>query len=382
MVFLIGQLGRAGSERQLYLLLKNMDAGRFERSVIVFNPSARKTYDQALERIGVEVIAIPPKYSGVFGRLRFIHARLRRLRPHVVHSWTLHDNPYAGVAGRLARVPVRWGSLRGSFLSAGMQSQPWLYKFLCLRGVSRIIVNSQSLVQEVKTLGLPAERVDLASNCIDIPADEGDSRKTPPSDIPVIPGCPPVEGRPLIGIVGNLKRVKNHLMFVRAIAALRPRFPGVRALIVGQPSSGEPEVETEIRREIDRLGLAETVILTGFREDAVELMRHFTLFCMTSNSEGLPNAVLEAMAAGCPVVSTRVGGVPEIIIKGVNGWLVDPGDAPGLTAALDHLLNHPELARELGAKGRETVKNRFSCGAIAAQMERLYERAVSRRAGG
>ena len=125
-IHLIGQLGYGGSERQLFLLLEQADHDRLEHHVVVFNPSPNRVYDEDLKSIGVHIWGIPETRKGVAARALFLLRLFRRLRPSIVHSWTVHDNPYAGIIGKLAGVPVRWGSLRGSPELAGFRRSPSL----------------------------------------------------------------------------------------------------------------------------------------------------------------------------------------------------------------------------------------------------------------
>ena len=107
-IYLIGQSGLGGSERQLYLLLKHMDKTRFELHVVVFNPSPNYTLDDDLRKAGVMVHSIPDEVKGIPARTFWIYRLLRYLKPHVVHSWSIHDNIYAGLVGWLARDRVGW----------------------------------------------------------------------------------------------------------------------------------------------------------------------------------------------------------------------------------------------------------------------------------
>jgi glycosyltransferase involved in cell wall biosynthesis len=104
--------------------------------------------------------------------------------------------------------------------------------------------------------------------------------------------------------------------------------------------------------------------------------------CLTSHTEGTPNVVLEAMAAGRPVVATRVGGVPELIADGINGLLVEPGDVEGLARAITRLLNDPDLAQRLASAGQQMVKQKYGCKHIVSQLEQLYCDAVAAHRSG
>ena len=118
LAYLIGQIGLGGSERQLLVLLEHLDRSRHECCVIVFHPSPEGELHREFERLGVDVVDVPEDRRGVFARLGFLTRALRRRRPHVVHAWSAHANPWASLAGRLAGVPVVLGSLRTTLHSS------------------------------------------------------------------------------------------------------------------------------------------------------------------------------------------------------------------------------------------------------------------------
>ena len=294
-VHLINQLGRGGTERQLYLLLSH-SAGPLEHRVVVFNPSPHETWEDELRRAGVPVLTVPSSCRGVARRVVWLWRTLKPLGVDVVHSWSVHDNPYAGVVGRLARIPVRWGSLRNTLDTEGARRLPSFVRPLLLRAVDRLLVNCRALADELEELGLPDERVAVLPNCVEIPPEA-----KPNVDLTSFGVMP---GAPVVGVVANLRPRKNLLVFVRAMQEALAGRPRARALIVGQALAGEPGYEAEVRAEIERLGLAEQVFVTGFRADVQALLARLDVVCLSSDHEGMPNALLEAMAAGRPVVAT------------------------------------------------------------------------------
>lgn len=362
-VHLINQLGRGGTERQLCLLVRHFDPARFVHRVVAFNPSRHAPWNRELEEAGVEILEVPADCPGVARRIAYLARRLWRPRPHVLHSWSLHDNPYAGVVGRLLGIPVRWGSLRNTFFTEGVRRLPRIYRYLMLRSVDRIVVNARALADELIEHGYPAERVEVLANCV--------VRESGVSDLEDLA----VEG-PRIGVVANLRERKNLLMFIRAMGRVLPRHPDARALIIGQPIAAEGDVVARVEAEIERLGLAGRVRVTGFRADVAAILERLTVFCLTSNREGMPNVVLEAMAAGRPVVATRVGGVPELVDHGWNGYLVDPDDDEAMAERVDELLADPEHAARLGANGRERARCEHDCTVAARRLAELYESAL------
>lgn len=356
-IYLIGQLGLGGSERQLALLLKHLDKTRFEPHVVVFNPSPNVTLEDDLRRDGVIVYEMPARRRGVLSRLVWLWQLLRRIRPRIVHSWTFYDNAYAALAGALARIPLRLGSLRGALNAPGFSSASLLARWLILYGVHGHVVNAQQAVDELRAAGVDPQRIFLLPNAVEIPS------------IPAHP-LPPRR----VGMVANLRREKNYPLFLRGLAKTLTDFPDVCGVMVGQAVLPyDPQTPLLIQAEIERLGLPGRLVQAGFQSDVSSFLAEWEIFCLTSDSEGTPNVVLEAMAAGLPVVATRVGGIPQVIEHDVTGLLIPPGDESALAAALRDLLSHPEKARRMGRAARERVEREFSPRVILPVLESYYQ---------
>ena len=180
-------------------------------------------------------------------------------------------------------------------------------------------------------------------------------------------------------IVGNLRAIKNHLMFIEAMSTVSRRFPGVCGVIIGQAPPTEPEMPGILRERIRELALEQVVLLAGFHPDVQRLFSGATVVCMTSNQEGSPNAILEAMACGRPVVATRVGGIPELVIDGVTGLLVEAGNAEEMATALGRVLDDDALADRLGAAGQLLVARQFDPLRTASRLAALYLDSLRRR---
>ncbi len=367
-VHLIGQLGLGGSERQLLVLLQHLDRDRFENHLVVFNPSPHGELHQEFEQLGIPVITVPPACRRVSQRLRFLWRTCRRLAPDVIHSWTAHDNPYAGIVGRLAGIRGRFGSLRTTLHSTLMANLPRSYRWLVLHGVAELVVNSETAARELREQGIRPRRIRLLRNCV--PAPPAD---VAPADLEEL-GI--AAAQRVIGLIGNLRAVKDHLFFVDAMARVLPEVPELRVLLVGQPLPSEPDYPRRIEERIERHGLRGRFVITGFRSDVPALLRRMEICCLSSKSEGMPNVVLEAMAAARPVVATRVGGVPELVEDGDGGILIEPGDVGGFAAAVSRLLAEPELARRMGERGRERARRRHDCAAAALYLGDLYRQAL------
>ena len=172
--------------------------------------------------------------------------------------------------------------------------------------------------------------------------------------------------------VGRLQAPKDPITLVRALAELGATGRGGDRRRRPRPAA----VESEVRR----LGLESVVRLAGERDDVGELLAGADLFVLSSRSEGLPLSILEAMAAGLPVVASSVGGVPELVVEGETGLLVPPGDPHALAAAMERLLDDPALRRRLGAAGRTRVSEHFDL-AVARRAHLDLYRALLADAG-
>jgi glycosyltransferase involved in cell wall biosynthesis len=172
---------------------------------------------------------------------------------------------------------------------------------------------------------------------------------------------------PVVGLVGRLVPAKAPEVFVRALALAVARVPGLRGLVVG-----DGPLRSELEAEARRLGLGASVVFAGVRHDVPELLPGLDALAFSSLREGLSMAMLEAMAAGVPVVATDVGGTPELIVHGVTGLLVPPGRPESLADALVGLLEDEDGRDAIREAARRCVEERFSLGQMTAAHEALY----------
>jgi glycosyltransferase involved in cell wall biosynthesis len=206
---------------------------------------------------------------------------------------------------------------------------------------------------------VPPDRVSLIPNAV-IPA---------PDDPPNLSGTLP-DGwleEPLVGVVARLQPEKGVATFLKAAALVSKASPGARFLVVG-----DGPLREELRDLVGRLGVEDRVRFLGYRTEARALIRLLDVLVVPSLTEGSPLIVLEAMAAGVPVVASAVGGVPDQARHGEEGLLVPPGDPEALAGAMDELLRDPRRARRLGAAGRRRTENGFSHETLVRRIEGVY----------
>jgi glycosyltransferase involved in cell wall biosynthesis len=177
-----------------------------------------------------------------------------------------------------------------------------------------------------------------------------------------------------VSIVGRIFPIKNHRLFLDAAALVAIQEPSVYFIIVG---------DGVLRREMEdharELRIADRVIFTGWRHDLPRIYADTDLLVVSSNNEGTAVSAIEAMAAGRPVIATRVGGLPDLIAEGETGLLVPPGDPDGLATAVLRLLHDPETACRMGQSAKAMVQERFSVQRLIVDMENLYHQLLAQK---
>jgi len=172
--------------------------------------------------------------------------------------------------------------------------------------------------------------------------------------------------------VASLLPIKDHATLFRAVAALVPDWPALRLVVVGQGPELEP-----LRALSNELAIENAVRFAGLRPQVPSFHYLFDISVLSSISEGFPNSLVEAMAAGRPIVATDVGGVRDAVHPGENGVLVAPGDAPAFADALRVLLRDPDLRRAMGTAGAHRARVEFHATTVVGSLERLYERLLA-----
>jgi len=232
-----------------------------------------------------------------------------------------------------------------------------------LRRMDRVVCVSAGQAARVRRCGVPAEKVVVIHNAIRTERFELAS-PGPRASLQALFSSP---CQWIVGAAGRLSPEKGFDVLVDAAAAITRREPAVGFVLYG-----EGVLRASLTRRIEAAGLNGRFLLPGFRKDLDRVLPSLDLLVLPSHTEGLPNVVLESLAAGVPVVATAVGGTPEVLDDGISGYLVPPGDAGALAERIGDLLGSEDRRRAMGRDGQERVQRDFTFAAQAVQYQRLF----------
>jgi glycosyltransferase involved in cell wall biosynthesis len=353
--YVIGQLTRGGAEQQLYELVRGIDRQRFH--CVVYCLSERTDpFGEMIAATGVAVKTLPHRRRLELGRILTLARLARADRIDVLHAFLVHASGYAWPAQRLAGVPCLITSARSGRTAGGVRD--WIIG-RAFQSSDAVICNGEAVREFIAhRYSAPTAKCRVIYNGVDLTRFSPRSASAPALD----------HQGPTIITVGRLVAEKDLLLFLEAAALMLRACPSARFLIVG-----EGPCRSELERGAAERGLGPAVSFLGGRADIPDLLHAADVFWLTSASEGLPNALLEAQASAVPVVTRDVGAAREIVRHGVTGYVVPRRDAPAFVAYTRELLANPERARAMGLAGRRVVEATFSLDVMVRSTERLYE---------
>jgi len=355
---MIDSLETGGSERQFAELARSLDPAAFDVHLGCLQqggPFAKNLGEMQHFPLG----------GSLYG-LRSVRARLglarhlRRSGIAITHAFDFYSNLTLIPAARLARMSVVLGSQRqmGDLLTRA-QSRAQAAMF---RWCDAVVCNSRAAADRLIEEGLPERRVVVIGNAL-----------APEAFEDIAPALPRRPGVLRVGMIARMNaRYKNHHVFLRAAVRIHDKFPDVEFLLVG-----DGPLRSELEQEAEKLGLRDRVQFLGDRRDISALLASMDLSVVPSASESLSNVALESMAAGVPVVATRVGGNPELVSE-QRGLLVPPDDEGALAAALECLLRDTAQRAAFGRNAREFAQQNFSREIVRDQYQQLYTELLAR----
>jgi glycosyltransferase involved in cell wall biosynthesis len=357
--FLITELDPGGAERALFRLATGLDRERYALRVGCL--SGKGVVGEWLERAGIEVFRCGMGGIWDISALRRLRRELVSWQPDVLHCLLFHANLAGRIAGRMARVPYIISSVR---VEEKRRSHLWLDRLT--RGLMDLEVCVSESAQGFtrRHSHIPADKLAVVPNGVDLRDFDG---------IPV----PPPEWRlpddaPVIASVGRLDEQKDPLTLVEAFAGATRGTPEAILAI-----AGEGPLREIVAARAAHLGIGERLRLLGYLSDVRPLLARCAVFVLASRWEGMPNALLEAMACGKPALVTAVGGCREMVEDGMNGYLVPPERPDMLAVRLGELLADPGRLAVMGRAARRIIEERYTVQHMVAAWERIYDRAFA-----
>jgi glycosyltransferase involved in cell wall biosynthesis len=359
--FVMTSFEPGGTERQMIELARRLDPARWTIHIACFH--ARGTWFSRAAEAAASVAEFPVTSFRHFDTLCHVAAFAcwcRRQHIAVVHTTELYSNIFGLPGAALARVPARIANRREINPDKSL-AQITLQRaaYAC---ATRVVANSRAAADRLAAERVPAARISVIPNGLDLPRYEPRPEKRQPRKVVM---------------VANLRPEKGHDLLIDAAAQLLTVVPDATFEIIG----GGPELVTLLTRA-DAAGVGHAFNFLGPREDVAARLAAADIFVLPSRSEAFPNAVLEAMGAGLPIVATRVGGIPELIDDDKTGLLVPPGDARALADALQRLMASPTAAARLGGAAQAVATARYSFTRMVAAFDALYVTELARHGAG
>jgi L-malate glycosyltransferase len=362
--FCIDNLDIGGTELNAVRLAERLDRSRFDLRVVCLRSGGQLAERYRAARIPLDVFS-PGSLLGTSAIRQGLRLRayLRRHRIQVFHAHDLYSNlfgcPWARLAGAKVIASRRWQGGKLSGRGGAIASR------LTYRLAHAALANSPRVAEYLARVDrVPRRRIALVPNFIDECAFKPLS---PEYTRALRDELALSDAAVTIGIVANLRPVKDHRTLIQALALLSPRWPRTRVILVGDGGS-----RADLEQLASALRVREQVIFAGHRPNDPNLNSLFDISVLCSTREGLPNSILEAMAAGRPVVATDVGAVGDAVVDGETGLLVPPSSPERLAAALETLLVDPARAERMGAAGRRRAQAMYSPEAALGALEQLY----------
>ena len=358
-----------GSQRQISLLLRGLDRDRWQPELVFFrNPSF--LVDE-LVNAGVPVHHVAKRGRIDPGFMWRFAGLLRRGRYDVVHAFSLTAELWTLLAGYVAlRKPPMVSSVRGLYSTA--PAWFWRIKRMVLRRSTAIIANASAAADVAAHLSnVPRRRFDVIANGVALPA-LPTQHESALLRRHVRAAIAAPQDRMMGLFVGRLVPEKNLACLLRAMARLPQAERPWIAL------AGDGPLRTELQRSIASMRLEDDIALLGERDDVADLTAAADYFVLPSSHEGMPNALMEAMASGCPAVASRVGGIPALLEHEANGLTFDSNDDAALAACLRRICSEPALRERLAGNARRLAGQRFSIDAMVAATSTVYERCLAR----
>jgi len=366
MLQLVNGFAIGGGEMKVLELVQRLDKDRYNITVgsVGQGGPLEAEFRKSVERVEI----FSKKFSFDFSLVTRVMRLMKEQQIQILQTTLFYADIIGAYAASLAGVPVviSWEPVTGPFAL-----RHYLAYKLAMQKIDRVVAVSEDIRQRViRERHLSPDQVMTIHYGVDVNKFAPGTGSLTKADL----GVP--EDHLVLGTVARFDHPKGHKYLIEAAPRIVQQFPGVRFVL-----AGDGPLRAEVEQQIRQAGLDDFFVLLGFRRDVKELLSVFDLFILPSLSEGLPNAVLEAMACSNPVVATAVNGVVEVVEDGVTGYLVPPQNPEELAAAVIKMLGLGEKMKRMGHQGRERVVKYFSVEQQIAKFEALYQSLYEQKLG-
>ena len=354
---------RGGQSQVKYTVLGLRQRG--DRAVLVANQEG-ELFKRMSE--GLDLIPLAPRHEVDLAAAWRFSRVLKQYNPDVIQAHDPHAVAMAATALAISSPsprPPLVATRRVDFHIAKNSFSRWKYG-----QADRFIAITNAIGEMLVADGIPREKITLVHEGVDVERIVG----LPAADVHA--ECYLPVGAPVVGNVAALVPHKGQHHLIEAAAIVVRQVPDVRFVILG-----DGELRDELEREVKRKHLERHVFLAGFRGNALELIKSFDVFVMSSITEGLCTSLVDAMAASKPTVATTAGGIPEVVVDGETGFLVPPRDPQALADRLVRLLKDPAMRARMGEAGLARARERFTVERMVEETNAVYEREVGKRLG-
>jgi len=366
-VYVIGQLGFGGAERQLLELVRHLNRQRYEPVVVSLSEGGglQGEFEKACE------VIVLRKWTKIdISRLPRLIRLFRKIRADIVHGYLSTGVLWGTLAAKCAGVPYTVGGWRLADPDDRMH-----FKLVnrLIGPLNKLMISNTCMMKDllISRDGLDAERIEVIPNGVSLKRFENlytvaDAKEKLGIDRDCV----------TIGNVARFFPQKDHATLLRAVHHLASKGIQIKCILAGDGALRKQAEELALE-----LGIERSVHFLGTRKDVPNVMRAIDIFVLSSRWEGMPNAILEAMACGKPVVATRVGGSPEVVVDGETGILVEAGDPVSLAEAVERVFVDRGLRERMGSQGRRRIETMFTVDRMVERTEDAYETMIKKFRG-